>query len=69
MQAEQAGRVAGRAPDSTLMTIYRAVTDPRFVLEHMSIWGEDNPDPIKKRRWDWLAIRDGAGPGLYGTGG
>lgn len=67
--AEALGRVAVRAPDSTLETIYRAVTDPKFVLEHMGIWGEDNPDPIKKRYWDWLAIRDGAGGGLYGTGG
>jgi hypothetical protein len=53
--AEALGRVATRAPDSTLETIYRAATDPEFVREQMAVWGDDNPDPIKRRYWDWVA--------------
>ena len=55
--AEALGRVAVRAPDSTLETIYRAATDPDFVREQMAVWGEDNPDPIKRRYWLWAAER------------
>lgn len=61
--AEALGRVAVRAPDSTLETVYRAATDPAYVMEVMAIWGEDNPDPIKRRYWDEMARRARGGSG------
>ena len=55
--AETLARVATKAPDSLLETVYRAVLEPGYATSVMGIWGEPNPDPIKRAYWEAMAER------------